>query len=173
LRIGGGAPRDRGDHGEAGDMSHGSTEVGAALCIALGFAAIGYMTMQLPGNGLRLSRTPQTYLLAARFDNVGDLKIYSPIKIGGVRIGRVESIGYDSTDYKAVVTLGIERRYEQIPQDSDAVILSTGLLGGSYVGITPGGSNAFLRPGTQIAFTRSAFSLEGAVNKLLVTFSGR
>ena len=93
--------------------------------------------------------------------------------MGGVRIGRVESIGYDPIDYKAVVTLGMERSFDRIPQDSEAAIQTSGLLGGNYVGITPGGSDIFLRPATRIESTRSAFNLEATVNKLLAVISGK
>jgi phospholipid/cholesterol/gamma-HCH transport system substrate-binding protein len=147
--------------------------LGTSLCLLLGFAAIVYLTMQSLGSGWRFSRPSDTYPLTAKFDNIGGLKVQAPVKMGGVRIGRVESIGCDPIDYKAVVTLGMERSFDRIPQDSEAAIQTSGLLGGNYVGITPGGSDIFLLPATRIESTRSAFNLEATVNKLLAVISGK
>jgi phospholipid/cholesterol/gamma-HCH transport system substrate-binding protein len=93
--------------------------------------------------------------------------------MAGVRIGRVVSVGFDSTDFKAVVRMDIERRYDHIPDDSDAAIQTAGLLGAKYVGLTPGGSETYLRDGGQIAFTQSALVLENLVNKMFATLAGK
>ena len=147
--------------------------VGTGLSLLLGFATIAYLTMQSAGSGWRIARASVTYPLTAKFDNIGGLKVQAPVKMAGVRVGRVESIGYDPIDCKAVVTLGMERSVDRIPQDSEATIQTSGLLGGNYVGITPGGSEIFLRPAARIESTRSAFSLEATVNKLLASISGK
>jgi phospholipid/cholesterol/gamma-HCH transport system substrate-binding protein len=148
------------------------SDVGTVIFMLLGFAGIGYLALQIPGNRWPSSRASQGYQVTAKFDNIGGLKVDSPVKMGGVRVGRVESINVETTDYKALVTLLIDRRYDQIPQDSDAAIQTAGLLGGNFIGLTPGGSDAFLRAGTQIESTQSAFSIEGAINKLLSSASG-
>ncbi len=44
--------------------------------------------------------------------------------------------------------------------DSDASIQTQGLLGGKYIGIGPGGSDTFLKDGSNIPFTQSAIVLE-------------
>jgi phospholipid/cholesterol/gamma-HCH transport system substrate-binding protein len=87
--------------------------------------------------------------------------------MSGVTIGRVESIAYDFNEYRARVTLRIDNRYDRIPEDSDAGILTAGLLGGQYVGIGPGGSETFLTDGAQIEFTQSAIVLENLISKFL------
>jgi phospholipid/cholesterol/gamma-HCH transport system substrate-binding protein len=87
--------------------------------------------------------------------------------MSGVTIGRVESITYDFNEYRARVTLRIDNRYDRIPEDSDAGILTAGLLGGQYVGIGPGGSETFLTDGAQIEFTQSAIVLENLISKFL------
>src|ERR1700692_4723128 len=94
-----------------------SMEIGTGLFMVLGFMGIGFLTMQLPGSGFRISRASQSYPVTARFDDIGELKVDSPVKIAGVRVGRVKSITYDTSDYRAVVALSIEHRYDRIPED--------------------------------------------------------
>lgn len=148
-------------------------EIGTGLFVLLGFAALFFLTTQLPGSGIKVGGSTG-FTVTARFDNVGDLKAGSPVTLAGVRIGRVTGIAFDPTDYKAVVTLDLERRYDKIPDDSDASIQTAGLLGGKYVGIGPGGSETFLREGSTIEFTQSAIVLETLVNKFFANFaSGR
>ncbi|MBU6378217.1 MAG: outer membrane lipid asymmetry maintenance protein MlaD [Gammaproteobacteria bacterium] len=149
-----------------------SLEIGTGLFVLLGFAALFFLTTQLPGSGVQFG-APQGYRVTARFDNIGDLKGGSPVSMAGVRIGRVESVAFDSGDYRAVVTLRIESRYDRIPDDSDASIQTQGLLGGKYVGIGPGGSDTFLKDGSQIEFTQSAIVLESLVNKFFANFASK
>jgi phospholipid/cholesterol/gamma-HCH transport system substrate-binding protein len=150
-----------------------SLEIGTGLFVLLGFAALFFLTTQLPGSGLKFGAA-SGYKLTANFDNVGDLKPGSPVSMGGVRVGEVESIGYDSAEFKAVVAMRIESQFNRIPDDSDASIQTTGLLGGKYVGLTPGASETFFTDGGQIEITQSAIVLESLVNRFLANFaSGR
>ncbi len=91
--------------------------------------------------------------------------------MAGVNIGRVTGISFDPKQFKAVVTLRIDPKFNQIPDDSDASIQTQGLLGGKYVGIGPGGSETYLKNGSQIEFTQSAIVLENLVNKLFASFA--
>jgi len=141
-------------------------EIGTGLFVLLGFAALAFLTTQLPGSGLQLSAGAPSYAVTAEFDDIGGLKVGAPVTMAGVRIGQVDSIGIDPADYRAKVTLGIENRYGQIPDDSNAAIQTAGLLGANYVAITAGASEQFLHAGSQIAFTQSALVLENIVNKL-------
>ena len=150
-----------------------SLEIGTGLFVLLGFAALAFLTTQLPGTSLKLGGGPPTFLVTAKFDNIGDLKSGSPVTMAGVTIGRVESIRFDPKDYKAAVTLSIENQYSEIPDDSDASIQTAGLLGGKYVGIGPGGSETFLKEGGQIEFTQSAIVLESLVNKFFANMADK
>ncbi|MGE0582398.1 MAG: outer membrane lipid asymmetry maintenance protein MlaD [Steroidobacteraceae bacterium] len=147
-------------------------EIGTGLFVLLGFAALFFLTTQLPGSGVRVGGA-SGYTVTARFDNVGDLKTGSPVTLAGVRIGRVTGIAFDPADFKAVVTLDIENQYDRIPDDSDASIQTAGLLGGKYVGIGPGGSDSYLHAGSSIEFTQSAIVLETLVNKFFANFASR
>jgi phospholipid/cholesterol/gamma-HCH transport system substrate-binding protein len=150
-----------------------SLEIGTGLFVLLGFAALAFLTTQLPGASLEFGSGPPTYTVTAKFDNIGDLKSGSPVTMAGVTIGRVESIRFDPKDYKAAVTLRIENQYSEIPDDSDASIQTAGLLGGKYVGIGPGGSETFLKNGGQIEFTQSAIVLEGLINKFFANMADK
>ena len=150
-----------------------SLEIGTGLFVLLGFAALAFLTTQLPGTSLKLGGGPPTYQVTAKFDNIGDLKAGSPVTMAGVTIGRVESIRFDPKDYKAAVVLRIENQYSEIPEDSDASIQTAGLLGGKYIGIGPGGSETFLKEGGQIEFTQSAIVLESLVNKFFANMASK
>ena len=89
--------------------------------------------------------------------------------MAGVTIGRVGSIEFDPQRFKAVVNLRIDPRYTQIPEDSDASILTSGLLGGQYIGMNPGGSLDSLVEGSEIEITQSAIVLEDLIGKFLLS----
>ena len=107
------------------------------------------------------------YEVNARFDNVGSLKLRSPVAMSGVTIGRVSEIQFDVDQLEAVVTMRIDSRYNKIPDDSDASILTQGILGGQYVGIEPGGSEDYFADNSEIQFTQSAIVLEQLISKYL------
>lgn len=144
-------------------------EVGTGLFVLLGFAALFFLTTQLPASGLRLGGASAGYHLSAEFDNVGDLKTGSPVTMAGVRVGEVEAIRFDSQSYKAAVSLRIDPQFDQIPDDSDASVQTQGLLGGKYIGIGPGGSDTYLKDGGRIELTQSALVLENLINKLFAS----
>jgi phospholipid/cholesterol/gamma-HCH transport system substrate-binding protein len=140
-------------------------ELGTGLFVLLGFAALGFLTTQLPGSGLQLRRATDTYTVVAKFEDIGGLKVGAPVTMAGVRVGSVQSIGFDGNEYKAVVSLAIERKFSRIPDDSDAAVQTSGLLGANYVGLTAGGSDTFLHAGSEIVLTQSALVLENLINK--------
>lgn len=92
--------------------------------------------------------------------------------MAGVKIGRVQSIEFDPERFDAKVVLRIDARYDQIPDDSDASILTAGLLGSQYVGLQPGGSDLYLEAGGELEFTQSAIVLENLIGRFLVNAGG-
>jgi phospholipid/cholesterol/gamma-HCH transport system substrate-binding protein len=146
-------------------------EIGTGLFVLLGFAALLFLTTQLPASGLRFGGAKDTYPVSAQFDNIGDLKVGSPVTISGVRIGDVVNIHFDPKNYKAVVSMRIGTQYTQIPDDSFASIQTQGLLGGKYIGLSPGGSDTFLKSGSTIDQTQSAIVLENLINKFFANYS--
>jgi len=143
--------------------------LGTGTFVMLGFAALFFLTTQTTSRGITFASPPH-YDLTAKFDNVGDLKVGAPVSMSGVEMGRVAKIGFDSREYKAVVTMRLDARYNQIPTDSDAAIYTQGLLGGKFIGITAGGAETYLKDKDQIDFTQSAFVLESLIGQVLANF---
>jgi phospholipid/cholesterol/gamma-HCH transport system substrate-binding protein len=146
-------------------------DVSTGLFVLLGFAAIMFLVTQITNR--EYSWRDESYRLNAQFENVGGLKPGAPVSMAGVTIGRVESIGYDMNLFKAVVTLRIDARYDQIPNDSDAAIYTAGLLGGQYVGLTPGNSEEAYHDGDSIEFVQDAIVLEKLISKYLFSQAGK
>src|SRR5690606_27158289 len=115
------------------------------LFVLLGAIALIFLALRA-GNMSSFSFAP-TYQVQAHFDNLGGLKVRAPVKSSGVVVGRVASIGFDNERFQAVVTLDLESRY-QFPSDSSVSILTSGLLGEQYIGITPGGEDKMLADGS-------------------------
>jgi phospholipid/cholesterol/gamma-HCH transport system substrate-binding protein len=143
--------------------------LGTGTFVLLGFAALAFLTTQTTTHGLHLKSTPH-YEVTAKFDNIGDLKVGAPVSMAGVEIGRVSRIDLDTKEYKAVVHMQLNAKYNQIPTDSDASIYTQGLLGGKFVGVTAGGAETYLKNRDQIDFTQSAFVLENLVGQVLANF---
>lgn len=141
-------------------------ELGTGLFALLGIGALFFLTTQTTGSDD--FNVDDTFEVTARFDNVGSLKPRAPVSMSGVTIGRVTDIYFDSDSLEAVVTFVIDSRYDQIPDDSDASILTAGLLGSQYVGLTAGGSPLYLEDGSEILFTQSAIVLENIIGKFLI-----
>ncbi len=146
-----------------------SIEIGTGLFVALGFAALFFLATQTTSRNLV---SAEAYEVMARFENVGSLKVRSPVSMAGVTIGRIKSIQFDPDALDAVVTMSIDQQYGRIPDDSDASILTAGLLGTQYVGLQPGGSELYLEDGSEIVFTQSAIVLENLIGKFLVGGQG-
>lgn len=150
-----------------------SLEIGTGLFVLLGFAALAFLTTQLPGSKLGLLSQTTGYVVTARFDNVADLQAGAPVSMAGVKVGRVNSVGFDSTDYKAVVSLSIDKSFDRIPDDTWANIETSGLLGAKYVGLEAGGSETYLADGSQIENTQPAMVLEKLIKDLFAAFASR
>ena len=146
--------------------------LGTGTFVLLGFAALLFLTTQTTSRGITFFGSPPHYDLTAKFDNIGDLKVGAPVSMSGVEMGRVTKIAFDSKEYKAVVTLRMDARYNQIPTDSDASIYTQGLLGGKFIGLTAGGADTYLKDRDQIDFTQSAFVLENLIGQVLANFKG-
>lgn len=148
-------------------------EIGTGFFVLLGFAALLFLTTQLPASGIKFGAAKAGYKVTAEFDNIGDLKVGSPVSMSGVRVGDVANIRFDSKDYKAVVTMRVDPQYNQIPDDSFASIETQGLLGGKYIGISPGGQDTYLKDGSRIDQTQSAIVLENLINKFFANYASK
>lgn len=145
-------------------MTRKTTDVLVGLFVVIGFMAILFLSLKA-GNLASFSLA-RTYEVKARFDNIGGLKVRAPVKSAGVVVGRVAGIDFDTRNYRALVVLAIDERY-QFPKDSSAKILTSGLLGEQYVGLEPGGDTANLAGGDRIKLTQSAVVLENLIGQFL------
>jgi len=143
-----------------------SVEIGTGLFVLLGMGALFFLTTQTTGGDD--FRADSVYIVEARFENVGSLRTRAPVTMSGVTIGRVTNVAFDPETLEAVVEFVIDSRYDSIPDDTDASILTSGILGSQYVGLQAGGSETFLEDGSQIMFTQSAIVLENLIGKFLV-----
>ena len=146
-------------------MSSRRIEIMVGLFVAAAVAAFFMLALKVSnmssyGNG-------DSYELIARFDNIGGLKVRSPVAAGGVRIGRVSDIQYNSETYEAVVRMSIDTRYDKFPLDTAASVLTSGLLGEQFIGLEPGAEEDFLKNGDSIDLTQSALVLEQIVGQFL------
>ncbi|HZZ94652.1 MAG TPA: outer membrane lipid asymmetry maintenance protein MlaD [Usitatibacter sp.] len=132
--------------------------------VTAGFVALLVLAMKV-GN-LGAERATDTYRVEARFDNIGGLKVRGPVRSAGVLVGRVADIRFDNERYQANVTLALDRRYA-FPKDTSASILTSGLLGETYVGLEAGGDDKKLAAGDRIQLTQSAVVLERLINQFL------
>ena len=144
-----------------------SYQVGTGLFILLGFAALAYLATQT--TSVANFRQGDSYTLKARFTNIGQLKLRAPVKISGVRIGSVEAIDLDAIKLDALVTISVDKRYNDLPDDSAAAIFTSGLLGDQYVSIQPGGSPEAMKEGDEFVLTQSSIQLEDLIGKFLLT----
>jgi phospholipid/cholesterol/gamma-HCH transport system substrate-binding protein len=148
-----------------------TVEISTGLFVLLGFAALFFLVTQITNR--ELSVDGNSYEVTAQFENIGSLKPGAAVSMAGVTIGRVDSIAFDQDVYKAVVRMRIGSAYNRIPKDSDAAIMTSGLLGGQYVGVTAGGAEEYLQQGDRIEFVQDAFVLENLINQLAATFLRR
>lgn len=145
-------------------------EVASGIFLLLGVAALVWLATKATNYGQEIGK--EAYFVSARFVNVADLKDRAPVKIGGVTVGLVEHISLDPTTFDAVVEMRIDRRFSDIPADSSAAILTSGVLGDRYIGLEPGGDIDVLEDGDEIFVTQSAVVLEQLVGKFLFNTQG-
>ena len=112
------------------------------------------------------------FKVTAHFLNIGGLTEKAPVSMAGVRIGRVSDIRIDRDDYQAVVEMTIDRKYDNLPKDTSAAILTQGLLGAQYVGLEAGGDEQYLKNGDRIDITQSAVVLEQLIGQMLFSKAG-
>jgi len=150
-------------------MTREKTDFWVGLFVLLGAIALIFLALRA-GNMSSFSFAP-TYQVQAYFDNLGGLKVRAPVKSSGVVVGRVSGISFDNERFQAVVTLDLEAKYE-FPTDSSVSILTSGLLGEQYIGVTPGGEDKMLAQGNTVQYTQSAVVLEELISKFLYSSAG-
>jgi ABC-type transport system involved in resistance to organic solvents, periplasmic component len=142
-----------------------SIEVLVGFFVAIGFVAMFFLSMEV--SNLSNVGGEDGYDVKANFENIGSLKVRAPVSMAGVNIGRVKAIDFDPESFEAVVTMNIEAQYNQLPSDTNASILTAGLLGEQFIGLEPGGEEDVLVNGSKIELTQSALVLEQIIGQFL------
>lgn len=145
-------------------MKRTTIDLWVGIFVALGGAALVFLSFQVATQST-FSRN-STYTVSARFDDLGGLKVQAPVKSAGVLVGRVTGIRFVNDDFEAEATLAIDKRYS-FPTDSSAKILTSGLLGDQYVGLSPGAEEEVLADGGTVEFTQGAIVLEKLIGQFL------
>lgn len=143
-------------------------EIASGIFLLLGVAALVWLAVRATDYGREIG--DDTYTISARFSNVGDLRDRAPVKIGGVTVGIVDRVELDPATFEAVVYMNIASRFDEIPTDTGASVLTSGVLGDRYIGLEPGGAPDYLAGGDELFITQSALVLEQVIGKYL--FSG-
>jgi phospholipid/cholesterol/gamma-HCH transport system substrate-binding protein len=129
------------------------SEIVAGTFVLAGVAAIAYLSISIGGAHVLPAKT---YHVTARFSNVGDLKLRAPVKIAGVTVGQVRSIHL--ADYYGEVDIAVDRKVV-LPKDTIASISTSGLLGESFLSLSPGGADQDLTDGGRITQTEPALNV--------------
>ncbi len=133
--------------------------------VGLGVIVIaGWFILSVVSKSEKLTNVGEKTKYIASFNDVSGISVGSDIKLAGVTVGKVLELKLDEINYTAEMVLGINRKIK-IPNDSEIIITSEGLLGGNYVSISPGGSDIFLKANENFLFTQSSLSLNNLIQK--------
>jgi len=152
-------------------MNSRAVEILVGVFMVLFFTALFILAMRV--SNLNSLTGGDGYTVIARFENIGGLKVRSPVSAGGVKIGKVSAISYDSETFQANVSLTINDEFNGFPTDTSASIYTAGLLGEQYIGLDPGAEEDFLEEGSEITLTQSAVVLEKLISQFLFSKSGQ
>ena len=146
-------------------MQNRTLEVGVGLFLLAGLLA--FLLLALRVSGLTVG-ADNTYKVYANFDNIAGLTVRSKVTMAGVTIGKVTAIDLDRDNYMGRVTMQLDEAVNNLPADSTASILTAGLLGEKYIGISVGGEEEVLGEGGIIHDTQSSLVLEDLIGKFLL-----
>lgn len=149
-------------------------EVLVGLFLLSGFAA--FLVLVFNVANVEVKTGNNSYTLYAKFSNIGGLKVRSPVKVGGVVVGRVSAITLDTSELVPIVELSMDKEFNQFPETSSLSILTSGLLGEQFLGLTPGFMDediTMLVDGDRIDDTHSALVLEDLIGQFLYSTSSK
>jgi phospholipid/cholesterol/gamma-HCH transport system substrate-binding protein len=136
---------------------------GVVLVVAIGFFTWAYGRSSV-GN-------PGGYELVAKFERIDGLAIGADVRISGIKVGTVLDQLLDPQTYRAAVRFSVLPNVE-LPTDSSAAIVSSGLLGSKYLALMPGADDAMLEPGGEITLTQSSVNIEELIGRYIFSQGG-
>jgi phospholipid/cholesterol/gamma-HCH transport system substrate-binding protein len=140
-------------------------ELAVGAFMIMGVIALVLMAFRV--SGLTMDDAGETYTVKARFENLGGLTERAKVSMAGVTIGRVTQVYLDTEWYSAVVEMEINKSMSTLTSDTSAAILTAGLLGEKYIGLTVGAEEEYLAEGDWIEDTQSALVLEELIGRFL------
>ncbi|MDF3054740.1 MAG: mlaD [Gammaproteobacteria bacterium] len=147
-------------------------EVLVGIFMILGALAFTFLAIKVSGLSTQTG-TQSYYTVTADFDNIGSLKIRSPVMVAGVVIGQVKNIHLDPVTFRARVVLSILKTQNHLPIDTSADIYTQGLLGANYVNLTPGYEQTYLKEGSTIQTTQPALILEKLIGQFIYSIGNK
>lgn len=141
-------------------MNSRKVEISVGAFVLVGIIAICFFALKSTGGKLLATRT---YVVNARFANIGGLKPGSPVHIAGVTVGQVSAVTLD-LHFSAIVEMRLHRNV-QVPADTMASIKTTGLIGGKIVTLLPGSDEQMLTEGGSITDTESSIDIEALISR--------
>jgi phospholipid/cholesterol/gamma-HCH transport system substrate-binding protein len=145
-------------------MTRRALDIWVGFFLVLGLGAAMFLALKVASSAT--FGAANGYVIKAKFDNIGGLKVRAPVKSAGVVVGRVSDIRFDNESFEALVTMTVSREFT-FPKDTSAKILTSGLLGEQYVALTAGGDTANLKDGDTLKITQSALVLENLIGQFL------
>ncbi len=143
-------------------------ELSVGLMMVAGVAALVALALQVSGGSM--TRNTDHYTVTALFANAAGLAPKAKVTMAGVTVGEVVSVGIDPYALMAQVHMKIDGQVDYLSIDTSASILTSGLLGEKYVGLTVGAEEDVLVDGDVIEDTQSALVLEELIGQFLLNF---
>lgn len=140
-------------------------EIAVGAFVVVGLVAVAVLALRV--SNIAVFQSTEGYTVVGDFQNIGGLRERAPVKLGGVQVGRVTGIKLNPDTFEARVEMTIEARYDNLPADTSASVLTSGLLGEQYIGLEPGGMPAPLEDGDELMLTQSALVLEKIIGQFL------
>lgn len=147
-------------------MQNRTLEIGVGLFLLAGLLALLMLALRV--SGLTVGSSQDAYKVYANFDNIAGLTVRAKVTMAGVTIGKVTAIDLNRDLFTGRVTMELAGEVNNLPVDSTASILTAGLLGEKYIGISVGGDEEVLTDASTIHDTQSSLVLEDLIGKFLL-----
>ncbi len=142
-------------------MTQRKVELAVGAFVLAGILCLAYLSVNL--GGLALFETG-VYEVTAKFSSVSGLRTGATVEMAGVQVGRVQSIVLDEDE--AVVMLRLDASLK-LTSDTIASVRTKGILGDSFVNLSPGGSEKFIPAGGRIRETEPSLDIQKLIGDFI------
>lgn len=104
--------------------------------------------------------------VTALFPNASGVNVGTDVRVAGLKVGSVTAQTLDPQSYQVAITLALDPAVK-LPSDSSAAITSEGLLGSTFIALTPGGATTPLKQGDTITDTQGAMDLMALIGQFI------